>query len=193
MLRPGCPTGSHRSCRNNFELTRDLCDSAPMPPETTGRKSPRLPGYNYSTAGYYFATMRTTPWAPALSHVSEDGTHLTALGSLVQQAWDDLPSRFPSCSTDVFSVQPDHVHGIIVLHEIESSNVNTGAITLSAIVRAFKSISAQVVNRHTGNEGRPVWQRGFYKRVIRNEQELLNTRQYVAFNELKNMQQRGRR
>ena len=164
-----------------------------MPPNTTGRKSIRLPGYNYSTAGYYFVTVRANHGLPALSRIDEDGTCLTALGSLVQHAWDSLPSRFPSCSTDVFSVQPDHVHGIIVLHEADLINVKANAVTLSAIVRAFKSISAQTINRHTGNESRRVWQRGFYERVIRNEQELLNTRQYVAFNELKTAQQRGRR
>jgi hypothetical protein len=49
-------------------------------------------------------------------------------------------------------------------------------------VRGFKSISAIDVNRLLNRQGRPLWQRNYYERVIRNDIELSAVRGYVRFN-----------
>jgi len=49
-------------------------------------------------------------------------------------------------------------------------------------MRAFKSISAISVNRVIGRQGLPLWQRNYYERVIRDEEELNTIRQYIADN-----------
>ena len=51
--------------------------------------------------------------------------------------------------------------------------------TLGQIVRAFKSASALEVNRRLGR-ARPVWQPGYFERVIRDERELQVVRRYIA-------------
>ena len=53
---------------------------------------------------------------------------------------------------------------------------------LSEIVRAFKTFSSRRINEHRGSPGVPVWQRNYYERVIRNEQELDSVRQYIVDN-----------
>ena len=57
--------------------------------------------------------------------------------------------------------------------------------SLAAIVRAFKPISTKRVNRIRGTPGGPVWQRNYYERVIRNEDELGRIRQYIRDNPAK--------
>jgi hypothetical protein len=184
-------------CHLNFELINNLWQSLAVPLEympTRSRRSIRLPGYDYSAAGYYFVTIHAVPGIPAFSSVDESGTYVNGLGSLIQQAWKALAERFPVCSTDVFTVQPNHVHGIVMMNAanvaIHSSHDDAGRKALGEIIRAFKSLSAIAVNRQLRRSGTPVWQRGFHDRVIRDEGELARARQYVAFNEMKTLQQR---
>jgi len=61
----------------------------------------------------------------------------------------------------------------------------SSAPTLSDVVRAFKSVSAIAANRALGRSGQPLWQRSYYDRIIRDEEELQRYRQYVADNPLK--------
>ena len=49
----------------------------------------------------------------------------------------------------------------------------------------FKTVSTRKINRFRNNPGCPVWQRNYYERVIRNEDELSRARQYIANNPMK--------
>lgn len=91
---------------------------------------------------------------------------------------------------------PNHVHGIIILCSTEESAVGAGlalpdlgaessAPTLVDVVRAFKSVSAIEVNRMLGRSGQPLWQRSYYDRIIRDDEELRRYRRYVADNPLR--------
>jgi REP element-mobilizing transposase RayT len=54
--------------------------------------------------------------------------------------------------------------------------------SIGAIVRSFKSASARRINLARRTPGAPVWQRNYYKRVIRDEDELNRIRAYIAQN-----------
>ena len=56
--------------------------------------------------------------------------------------------------------------------------------TVGAIVRGFKSAVTKRINTIRGTPGLPFWQRNYYERVIRNEDELDRVRQYIANNPL---------
>ena len=43
---------------------------------------------------------------------------------------------------------------------------------LFEIVRALKTYSARRINMARDTPGAPVWQRGYYERIVRNEREL---------------------
>ena len=89
---------------------------------------------------------------------------------------------------------PNHVHGIIVLTDQQRMNPiaeNVGAgfkpaptrrHPLSEIVRAFKTFSSRRINELRQTPGVPVWQRNYYERVIRNDRELHDIRQYIVDN-----------
>jgi len=53
---------------------------------------------------------------------------------------------------------------------------------LPEIVRAFKSFSARRINALRRTPGRPVWQRNYYERIIRDEAELKRIRGYIRYN-----------
>jgi putative transposase len=57
--------------------------------------------------------------------------------------------------------------------------------SLCSIVQNFKSVSTRKINRLRNKPGCSVWQRNYYERVIRNEDELFRAREYVIMNPLK--------
>jgi len=54
--------------------------------------------------------------------------------------------------------------------------------SLGAIVQNFKSVSSRKVNKLRQRPGSPVWQRNYYERVIRSENELKRAREYIVNN-----------
>ena len=57
--------------------------------------------------------------------------------------------------------------------------------TIGAIVRGFKSAATKQINELRGTPGKPVWQRNYFERVIRDEDELNRIREYIIYNPLK--------
>jgi putative transposase len=57
--------------------------------------------------------------------------------------------------------------------------------SLGAIVRSFKSHSARRISSFRDLPGRPVWQRNYYERVIRDDNELQRVRRYILDNPAK--------
>jgi REP element-mobilizing transposase RayT len=134
------------------------------------RHSIRLPEYDYSAAGYYYVTICT--------HNRETILDLPGVGRVVHDAWHGLPGRFAGIGLDEFIAMPNHVHGIVIFRD------GAAGFTLGDVLRAFKSVSAIEANRHLGRSGRPLWQRNYFERVIRNERELEAVRQYIRDNPL---------
>jgi REP element-mobilizing transposase RayT len=146
-------------------------------PEIHHRRSIRLPTYDYSRSGAYFVTLCTFQRELVLES--------QAVAAVVIETWRTLPIRFPSISLDEFVIMPNHFHGIIVLQRDVVQGAASGAPTLGGVIRAFKSLSAIGANRTLGRSDRPFWQRNYYERVIRNEDELYRIREYILENPAK--------
>lgn len=54
--------------------------------------------------------------------------------------------------------------------------------SLGTIVGNFKSVTARRINQLRVAPGTPVWQRNYYERIIRDEDELRRARGYIANN-----------
>jgi len=54
--------------------------------------------------------------------------------------------------------------------------------SLGAIVRAFKSATTKRINERQGTPGKQVWQRNYYDRVLRGDEELYRARRYIMTN-----------
>jgi len=157
------------------------------------RRSIRLPGHDYSSPGAYFVTMCAHGYQPLF----ED----PVLKGIIERTWHTHEQRFPGVTLDSFCVMPNHVHFIVWLNPVgaplagaRDANAATRAgaspaPTLGEVVGAFKSIVAtewlKWLRRNAAHRSGRVWQRNYYERVIRNEDELSSVREYVHLNPLK--------
>jgi REP element-mobilizing transposase RayT len=115
---------------------------------------------------------------------------LNVAGQLVQAEWQQLPVRFHSIELDEFVIMPNHFHGVLLVgaglappaETASGRGAASSAPTLGHILRVFKSISAIAVNRHLGRSGYSLWQRNYYERVIRDENELARAQEYIVNN-----------
>ena len=156
------------------------------------RRSLRSPGHDYSQPGDYFVTICTRNRECLLGNVLAGRVQLSEVGQYVREEWAALPERFPTIEMDAFVVMPNHLHGIIAIKPVgallaapRSENgrgAASSAPTVGDIVRAFKSITAIKGNQMLDTPGRAFWQRNYYERVVRDDEELAHIREYVALN-----------
>lgn len=174
------------------------------------RKSIRLKGYDYSQEGGYFVTICTKNRASVFGDVVDGEMRLSTVGEIAGQCLVEIPIHFPNVVLDEFTILPNHVHGILKWFDGLSSpgmevpsakNVPTqingrGLInqtptkewilmknpkqTLGKIIRSYKAKTTRLI--HTSIDFDFRWQRGFYERIIRNEEELFRIRRYIAEN-----------
>jgi len=84
-------------------------------PDRHHRRSIRLPGYDYGTAGAYFVTICTYQHACLFGDVIDGMMELSDLGTRVAAAWRAIPDKTPGVALDAWVVMPNHIHGIIVI------------------------------------------------------------------------------
>ena len=105
-------------------------------------------------------------------------TPILPIGQLVATLWEGLPDRFPGVTLDEFVVMPDHVHGVIHINEGSSAE-------LRQVVQGLKGL-ATIAARKAGFWGpKPLWQRSFHDRVVRDRPELDRIRIYIRENPLR--------
>ena len=154
------------------------------------RRSVRLRGYDYSQEGAYFVTICTHRQALLFE---DDETR-----AVVEQCWLAIPDHFPCVELDEWVVMPNHLHGILVMHDERGDDGRGTACraptpraegfgmptrgSLPTIVRSFKAAVTRRMKVAHKARGRPVWQRNYYEHVIRNEAELDCLRRYVLDN-----------
>ena len=81
----------------------------------SGRRSIRLPHYDYSKPGGYFITVVTKHRVQLFGEVIHDRMVLNEYGQIVEEVWQDLPNHVENIMLDAFVVMPNHIHGIIVI------------------------------------------------------------------------------
>ena len=161
-------------------------------PEKHHRRSIRLKEYDYSRAGAYFVTICTHNREYLFGNVVNDETVLSRHGEIVKNVWCNLTNHYLNIKLDAFIVMPNHIHGIIVLIDVDIVGAGlkpaptdlTKYYPLSEIVRGFKTFSARHVNELRITPGIPVWQCNYHEHIVRNENELNRIREYIINNPL---------
>ena len=87
----------------------------PYYPDQHHRRSIRIPGYDYSTAGAYFITLCVEGRRCLLGEVTGDQVPLTRSGEIVAECWASLPERFAGVRLDTSVIMPNHFHATIFL------------------------------------------------------------------------------
>jgi putative transposase len=180
-------------------------------PQKHHRRSIRLKDYDYTLPGAYFVTIVAWRRQETFGQIRDGNMVLNRFGQVVMRTWQGLPYHYQNVVLDEFCVMPNHVHGIIQLVESDCRGGSdttaasepdqvmnkpgqepTGGETrpssmrhgLPEIVRAFKSYSARQINYLRQTPNSPVWQRNYYERVARNEEELRQMAEYILNNPL---------
>ena len=155
-------------------------------PEQHHRRSIRLKGYDYSNAGAYFITICTWQRECLFGVIDDDKMQLTNSGKIIDSIWTTLPEHYPNITVDLHVVMPNHFHGIINIIPSETTPKEQGVInhapTIGEIIRGFKARCTHRINQIQSNRGGYLWQRNYFERVIRNEQELATIRTYIDNN-----------
>ena len=76
------------------------------------------------------------------------------------------------------------MHMIVQLNDIEISakKGRNGTLPLHWVIGRLKSYTTKQFNDLNGTIGLKLWQRNFYERIIRNEQEYFRTCEYIKNN-----------
>ena len=154
-------------------------------PDIHTRRSVRLKGYDYSQPGAYYVTVVTRDRKSWFGDVTGGEMRLNATGQLVVDAWNWIAKRYPYVKLDGYILMPNHLHGIIMITELDACPVKTSARShkpLGRLIGAFKTISTKRVNILHSTTGRVLWQRSFYDHVIRNERERDRVLEYIVHN-----------
>ncbi len=135
------------------------------------RKSLRLSHYDYKTNGSYFLTLCTKKRENLFwdnYEIINSKPTLSAKGIIVSHCISNLPVVLPMVHLDCFSLMDNHVHFLLTLE-------NDNEIDCSQIIRRFKSA---VTKRICIN----IWQRSFFDRIVRDENEFRQIYEYIINN-----------
>ncbi|MCX6169021.1 MAG: hypothetical protein NTX65_06770 [Ignavibacteriales bacterium] len=154
------------------------------------RKRTRLREFDYSSPNYYFITICTNDKKPLFGSVNNEAVHLNGNGKIVEKSWTAIPDHFLNVEIDKSIIMPNHFHGILIINGVvglrfPQPDIKTKKFSLSQIVAYFKYESTKRINENNKTATRNIWQRSFYDRIIRNEKELYNIRNYIQYNALK--------
>lgn len=123
-------------------------------------------------------------------------------GLIVENEWVRTGEIRKEVTLDDFIIMPDHLHGIIIIDYVadhvgahggaplpETSKsyevrapLHRNPGSLGSIIAGFKSSVTKHINIIRRKPGEPVWQRGYFDRIIRDEKELDRIREYIRYN-----------
>jgi len=94
-------------------------------PAVHHRRSIRLKGYDYTQAGAYFITICTHDRESLFGEIVGAGftpdqnaqMNLNEIGRIAHAQWQKIPARFENVELNEFVIMPNHIHGIIVIHD----------------------------------------------------------------------------
>jgi REP element-mobilizing transposase RayT len=171
------------------------------------RRSIRLKGYDYSQPGAYFVTICVKERACLFGDVVQGKILVNDAGRMVQNAWNEIPDRYPNVEVDAFVVMPNHIHGIVVLvgaglvpaQDRATTNTNGATIhgattrvapTVGDVVGGFKSITTVGYIRGVRESGWTpflgrLWQRNYWEHIIGSDRALNAIPRYIVENPLR--------
>lgn len=161
-------------------------------------ESARLPGWDYASAGVYFVTICTRDRECFLGEVVDGKMVLSAAGVIVAEEWVKTAQIRKDVSLDEWVVMPNHLHGIIYIHnsELPCRDAPAGCLdpsedvpparlyagTIGSILGQFKSVCTK---RIWTSDYDFAWQLRFYDQIVRDDKTLLAIREYIRNNPLK--------
>lgn len=150
-------------------------------------ESSRLKNWDYTTSWWYYVTINTKNHVEWFGEVQNKKMYLNEIGKIVEKEWLKTEEIRKHIELDHYIVMPNHIHGIIIIKESVETTRRVVSTTLQpnslgSIVGQFKSVCTKQIRILEPNFK---WQARFYDRIIRNDKELFNIRNYIMQNPLR--------
>ena len=157
-------------------------------PNRPHRRTIRLRGWDYRSPGLYFVTICAFERQNLFQHQDFREIAVQALARIPTQ------EHARHVAMDESVVMPNHVHVIFEFTDYPAQAIGlapTGQLgnavrgSLGVVVGRYKTAVTTRINKLRQRTGLPVWQRGYYERIIRDEGELRSIRRYIQENPLR--------
>lgn len=145
--------------------------------------------WNDYSVGAYFITICTAERRHYFGEIVNGVMQLSEVGMAAGKCWADIPIHFPHAEAPLMVVMPNHVHGIIVIHDVETLNFASPqppqnqfgpqSRNLASIIRGYK---AGVTKYARLNDIPFSWQPRFHDRLIRSREEMNRIAEYMKSN-----------
>jgi len=150
--------------------------------------------------GAYFVTLVSKDWKPIFGRLAGEVVVLNEVGKIARDEWVITAKMRKEVRLDQFTLMPNHLHAILFTDELGSGHqelqrevvgahgrapLQRKARTLASLIAAYKATTTRRIREITANFDLKVWQRNYYDRVIRDQIELDQTREYILYNPLK--------
>ena len=176
------------------------------------RKANRLKTFNYNLSGTYFITICTKNREPILSSIVGAGSArpdtgsacpddesiyphivLTPLGEIVEKYIIDIHEYYPNIVIDQYVIMPDHVHLLLTIlsafvtdgRDLSAAGRANPAPTVGNVIGRFKFLTTKEMANYLNISDNHIWQRSYHDHIIRDEQDYLNTWNYINENPLR--------
>jgi putative transposase len=158
----------------------------------------RLEGFDYTQPGAYFLSICTERNERLFGSVMNGHVILSEAGVIAQQEWTRTAEVRDNVKLDAFVIMPNHIHGILLLADTVAGTAGTQRRaptresfarpvpwSIPTVVRMFKASVTHRVRQALGRPDMTVWQRGYYERVVRGDNDLQRAREYILNNPLR--------
>lgn len=143
------------------------------------KNSLRLQGYDYSQSGAYFVTILAHRRLHLFGNIENEVVTLSKIGEIITSCWQQIPEHNPNVELDAHVIMPNHMHGILILHDTDGAKSS-----LSQIINTLKGAVTRIARKSTLNIDleHPIWHRSFHDYIIRKEESYRYILNYVHTN-----------
>jgi putative transposase len=160
-------------------------------------RPPRISNFDYTQPGAYFVTINTYNRMNLFGKTADNSVFLNEFGLISSSCWKEIPVHFPQLQLDEFIIMPNHLHGMLWIISDNLNNRGDTACCVSTdyrqekfgkpvkgsiptVIRSYKSAFTRLIRKK--HKHITIWQSNYYEHVIRNDNDLDKTREYIRYN-----------
>lgn len=182
-----------------------MCKDISIDEDLYGKKyhvpSSRLRNFDYRSEGWYCITMCTKGRVSWFGTVHNGIMGLSDVGCTVAHMWQRIPMIRSNIQLDEWIIMPDHMHGIIVINDIDRGVVETDQWSVSTDVASLMALPRRTPNslgsiiaqfkpactKKIRSMGYPDfgWQPRFYDRILWDVDQIDTVRTYIRTNPMR--------